>query len=168
MFYSFQIQKTKYAIIISSVSNISSVTLRWQGQQTDFWNVPCELHSMRCTKYTFRETEMSFFKVTGASRRQIVCLTLGARRQKKGRICPASKTVCSQSRAAVRCCSKTIHILDLAIHVQIKRLKGQKYLGAFQQYVQDRLVFPHYNQPGGSPVFAFSQLHLIIFGNPLK
>ncbi len=140
--------ETKYAIMISSVSSISSGTVQCQGQQTDFWNVPCEMHSMRCTKYTFRETEMSFFKVTGASRRQIMCLTLWAQRQKKGWIHPVSKTICSQSRAAVCCCSKTIHILDLAKHGQIKRLRGQKYFGAFQQYVQDTLVFPHYNQPG--------------------
>ena len=37
---------TNFSLIISAVSNISSVTLKRQGQQTDFWNVPCELHSM--------------------------------------------------------------------------------------------------------------------------
>lgn len=69
--------ETKFAIIISAVSNLSSVTVQQQGQQSDFWNVPCELDSIWCTsKYTFRETEMSFFKVTGASTRRIMCLTL--------------------------------------------------------------------------------------------
>lgn len=57
-----------FDLIISPVSNISRVTARWQGHQTDFWNVPYELQSMWWTsKYTFSETEMSFFKVTGAS-----------------------------------------------------------------------------------------------------
>lgn len=57
-----------FDLIISPVSNISRVTARWQGHQTDFWNVPCELQSMWWTsKYIFSETEMSFFKVTGAS-----------------------------------------------------------------------------------------------------
>lgn len=69
--------EAQFSIIIIAVSNISSVTVWWQGQQSDFWNVPCELQSMWCTsKYTLSEREMSFFKVTGASTRQIMCLAL--------------------------------------------------------------------------------------------
>lgn len=77
------IKMQRLAIITRAVGNTRSVSSQQQGQQTDFWNVPCELHSMWCTsKYTIGATEMSFFKVTGAPRRQIVCLTLRARWQK--------------------------------------------------------------------------------------
>lgn len=63
----------------NTVSNINAVTVRWQGLQTDFWNVLCEVQSMWWTSiYTFSETEMSFFKVTGASVWEIVCLTHGS------------------------------------------------------------------------------------------
>lgn len=31
---------------ICTVSNLSRVTVQQQGQHADFWNVPCELHSM--------------------------------------------------------------------------------------------------------------------------
>lgn len=116
----------KHAIIISAVSNIISVTLQGQGQQTVLWNVPCELHSMQCTaKYTVRETEMSFFEVTGASRKQIRCLTAGWRlRDRSG----ATSVFNSKTE---RCLSKPICILDLAKawkHGLLKGWKGGSFL----------------------------------------
>lgn len=71
-----QVPEAKYTMIIGSVSNSSCVAVGTRAKQTDFWNVPCEWHSMGCTsKYTDGEAEMSSFKVTGASRSQIMCLT---------------------------------------------------------------------------------------------
>lgn len=36
----------EFSIIISAVGDGSSVGVQRQGQRADFWNVPCELHSM--------------------------------------------------------------------------------------------------------------------------